>query len=87
VLTWDGPPSGLAAIGQTLIALGRLQRGPSDMRVLVLSGVPFWVAHDVMVASPLVIADLLTLGIGAVALLRQAAPRRTVVTTNIRRRA
>jgi hypothetical protein len=74
-LTWGGIPSLLAAIGQTLMALGRMQIKPSAMRILVLSGVLFWVAHDLVIRSPLVIADLLSLAIGAVALLQQVPPR------------
>src|SRR5262245_33427429 len=76
-LTWHGLPSILAAIGQTLTALGRVQISPWAMRVLVLSGTLFWAAHDRLIGSPLLIPDLLSLAMGAVALLRQAAPRCT----------
>jgi hypothetical protein len=68
-LTWNGFPS--------LMAFGRVQIAPSAMRALVLSGTFFWLAHDRMVGSPLLIADLLSLTTGAVALLRHAAPRCT----------
>ena len=60
-------------MGQTLTALGRMQISPSAMRVLVLSGTLFWAAHDRIIGSPLLVADLLRLAIGAIALLRQAA--------------
>ena len=76
-LTWNGFPSILAAAGQILMAFGRVQIAPSAMRALVLSGTFFWLAHDRIVGSPLLIADLLSLATGAVALLRHAAPRCT----------
>jgi hypothetical protein len=68
VLTWNGLPSILAAVGQILIALGRVQINPSAMRSLVLSGLLFWLAHDGIMGSPLLFADLLCLTIGVVAL-------------------
>jgi hypothetical protein len=68
VLTWNGLPSILAAVGQTLIALGRVQISLSAMRGLVLSGLLFWLAHDGIMGSPLLFADLLCLMIGVVAL-------------------
>jgi hypothetical protein len=43
------------------------------MRILVLSGLLFWLVHDRITQSPLLIADLLSLAMGAVVLLRQWA--------------
>ena len=74
-VTWHGLPSILAAIGQSFITLGRMQLSPSAMRVLALSGVLLWAAHDTIIRSPLVIADLLSLT-GAVAVLRPASDLR-----------
>jgi hypothetical protein len=68
VLTWNGLPSILAAVGQTLIALGRVQISISAMRGLGLFGLLFWLAHDGILGSPLLFADLLCLTIGIVAM-------------------
>jgi hypothetical protein len=80
VLTWSGPPSLLAAIGQTLMVLGRVQISPCAMRVLVLSGTLFWLAHDRIIGSPLFIADALSLAIGSVILLRDTFADRSGTT-------
>ena len=72
LVTWHGLPSLLSASGMALIALGRVQVIPSSMRILVLSGCPFWLAHDLIIGSPLAVVDALSLLTGAVALGRQA---------------
>lgn len=82
-VTWHGLPSILAAIGQSFITLGRMQLSPSAMRVLALSGVLLWAAHDTIIRSPLVIADLLSLTMGAVAVLRPASDLRSGRSTGL----
>lgn len=54
VVTWQGAISVLAAIGMVLVSIGRMQQNVVLMRVLVLSGGPAWLAHDLIVGSPLV---------------------------------
>ena len=70
MLTWSGSPSLLAATGTLLIAIGRVQVDAGALRVLVLAGMPFWLAHDIMIGSPLVVADLLSIAMGMMAILR-----------------
>jgi Bacterial inner membrane protein len=60
----------LAATGTLLIAVGRVQVDPAALRVPVLAGMPFWLAHDILVGSPLVLADLLSIAMGGMAILR-----------------
>ena len=80
LLSWGGLPSILSTTGMLLIALGRVQVDAAAVRLLVLAGSPFWLAHDVLVWSPLAFADLLSIGVGAVALLRdrRASPPRPI---------
>ena len=59
LLTWHGLPSLLSATGMALIALGRVRVVPAPMRILVLSGLPFWLAHDLIIGSPLAVVDAL----------------------------
>ena len=73
LLTWHGLPSLLSATGMALIALGRVRVVPAPMRILVLSGLPFWLAHDLIIGSPLAVVDALSLLTGAVALRRQVS--------------
>lgn len=73
-LTWQGAPTLMAAAGTLLIALGRAQSHPIRMRILILAGCPFWIAHDLLVSSPVIIADLLSLLTGVFLLLRQCPP-------------
>lgn len=73
-LTWQGPPTLAAASGTLLIALGRVQADPFRMRILVLAGCPFWIVHDLIVGSPVILADVLSLLTGAVLLLRCCPP-------------
>lgn len=72
-VTWSGMPSLLALIGTLLISVGRVQIDPRALQILVLAGTPFWLAHDVVVGSPLVIADGLGLAIGLATLVRRAS--------------
>ncbi|WP_088346884.1 MULTISPECIES: YgjV family protein [Rhodomicrobium] len=64
VVTWQGTVSLLAATGMALIAIGRLQERAGPMRALVLAGGPFWLAHDLMVGSPVAVADAASLAFG-----------------------
>jgi hypothetical protein len=73
--TWEGMPSLLSTLGTVLIAAGRTQTNPSNLRLLVLSGTPFWLLHDVMIGSPLVIADTLGIVLGLATLLSRACRR------------
>lgn len=73
-LTWQGLPTIIAAAGTLVIAIGRVQSSPLRMRVLVLAGLPFWVLHDLLVSSPAVVADVLSLIVGVTLLLRQSPP-------------
>lgn len=80
VVTWDGLPSLLSTL---LIAVGRIQLDRSRLRTLVLAGAPFWLVHDALVASPVVIADTISIVLGLLAIvrengggLRQVEPRR-----------
>lgn len=70
-LTWQGAPTIAAAAGTLMIAVGRVQPDPLRMKLLVLAGLPFWVLHDLIVGSPAVIADVLSLLAGVILLLRQ----------------
>jgi Bacterial inner membrane protein len=74
--TWQGPPSFLAAAATTLSTIGRMQNNETLLRVLLLASTPFWAAHDLMVGSlPGLIADLLSMGIGAAMLLQRQPPK------------
>lgn len=72
VATWQGIPSALSIIGMGFVAIGRVQSDPKTMRLVVLAGGPFWLAHDLVIASPVALADALSLaaGLGALALER-----------------
>jgi hypothetical protein len=73
VVTWQGPPSFLAAAATTLSTLGRMQTNDAILRVLLLASTPFWAAHDLLFGSaPGLVADLLSMGTGAAMLLRQS---------------
>lgn len=84
LLSWGGLPSILSTAGMLLIALGRVQVDPAAVRLLVLAGSPFWLAHDVLVGSPLAFADLLGIGVGLAALLRE---RRAGLPPQVKREA
>jgi len=67
IVTWQGMISLLSTGGNVVIAFGRLQTKADRMRLLVLAGTPFWILHDLLIESPVVLADALSLlvGIGA----------------------
>lgn len=73
-LTWQGLPTIVAAAGTLFIALARVQSNPIRMRILVLAGCPFWIFHDLLVGSPVIVADVLSLVTGVVLLMRQCPP-------------
>jgi hypothetical protein len=68
MLTWQGFISLLSTGGNMVIAFGRLQTNAGSMRLLVLAGTPFWLLHDILIASPVMLADALSLAVGLVAL-------------------
>jgi inner membrane protein len=72
IATWQGLPSLLAAAATTLSTAGRMQGKETLLRVLLLAAMPFWAVHDLAVGSlPGLIADLLSMAIGAAMLLRR----------------
>lgn len=70
VLTWSGLPSVLSTTGMMLMTVGRIQSDPVRLRLLVVAGIPWWLAHDLIVGSPLFIADAISGGVGLWAILR-----------------
>ena len=68
VATWQGFHSALSLGGNLVIAFGRLQTRAETVRLIVLAGMPFWLLHDLLIGSPVVLADALSLAIGVVAL-------------------
>ncbi|MEZ2132847.1 MULTISPECIES: YgjV family protein [unclassified Sinorhizobium] len=75
LFTWDGPHSLLATIGTLLIGFGRLQMNADRMRILVASGVPFWLVHDLAIMSPIAVFDAISLVTGMYGLWRQGLLR------------
>jgi hypothetical protein len=74
VVTWQGIPSFLAAAAATTLStIDRMQTNDTVLRVLLLASTPFWAVHDLLVASaPGLIADVLSMAIGATMLLRHS---------------
>lgn len=68
VVTWQGLISVLSTSGNVVIAFGRLQIRAALMRLFVLAGMPFWLLHDLLIGSPVVLADTLSLVVGLIAL-------------------
>lgn len=64
VFTWQGVVSALAVTGMVLVAVGRVQTNADAMRLIVLASCPLWLAHDLVVESPVAIADALSLAVG-----------------------
>lgn len=75
LFTWDGPHSLLATIGTLLIGFGRLQMNANRMRILVASGVPLWLLHDLIIMSPIAIFDAISFVTGMYGLWRQGLLR------------
>jgi len=69
IATWQGLISLLSTSGNVVIAFGRVQTRADVMRMIVLAGTPFWLLHDLLIESPVVLADTLSLLVGLVALL------------------
>ncbi len=69
VVLWQGPISALSVTATALIALGRMQRDDVHLRLLLLAGGGFWIAHDFIAAAwiPL-LADIGAVLTGVVAL-------------------
>lgn len=74
IATWQGMVSAFAAVGTVLVTVGRAQSSAQSMRILVLAGCPFWLVHDLLIASPIAIADTASLAIGLWFLVHPAAP-------------
>lgn len=71
IVTWQGLPSFLSAAATSLSTMGRMQTNDTALRVLLLASTPFWAVHDLIVGSgPGLIADVLSMAIGATMLLR-----------------
>lgn len=68
IATWQGLISLLSTSGNVVIAFGRLQTKADIMRLIVLAGTPFWLLHDLLIESPVMLADALSLLVGVVAL-------------------
>ncbi len=68
-LLWQGPISALSVTATALIAFGRMQQDEARLRLLLLAGGGFWIAHDFIAAAwiPL-IADIGAALAGIVAL-------------------
>jgi hypothetical protein len=77
IATWQGLISLLCTSGNVVIAFGRLQTRADLMRVIVLAGMPFWFLHDLLIESPVVLADTLSLLVGLVALVWRNGSGRT----------
>ncbi len=66
---WQGPISLLSVTAMTLIALARMQQCQIRLRLLLLAGGVFWMAHDYLSAAWIALAaDIGALAIGSVAL-------------------
>ncbi|MBZ8132885.1 YgjV family protein [Afifella sp. IM 167] len=66
---WQGPVSALSAIATILLALARMQIDEVRLRVLLLAGGVFWVAHDLIGEAWIALAaDIGAISTGAVML-------------------
>jgi hypothetical protein len=79
IVTWQGTLSMLSATGMALVAIGRMQQNAAAMRLIVVAGGPFWLAHDLMIASPVAVADAASLGVGLWQIFREHRPSRAAV--------
>lgn len=63
VVTWAGVISGLAALGLGLQTLSRWQRLRRPMLLLAFGAGSCWLAHDILIGSPLaILADVVAMG-------------------------
>jgi hypothetical protein len=63
--SWHGLPSFFAALGLALTSVGRYQLDAGRFRTLILSSIPAWSAHNLLVGSvPGLCSDAMTLASG-----------------------
>lgn len=79
VLTWSGWPSFFAALGTILLAIGRMQSDEKTLRVLVVLGTAPWLAHDLLMASPVAFVDAASLLFGCLCLWLPAGRRQRLL--------
>jgi inner membrane protein len=73
VVTWEGPASLFAAVGQMLMVVARMQIDVRAIFELLFIGQLLWCVHDIVVGSPMAIAaDAVGLLVGAWMLARKA---------------
>ncbi|BDY04775.1 YgjV family protein [Ferrimonas sp. YFM] len=56
LLTWAGLPSLLSGIGSTIQTLAAFRRCDRQLRLTMLVGISFWLAHNIVIGSPMAIA-------------------------------
>jgi hypothetical protein len=65
IASWHGLASFFAALGLALTSVGRYQLEPTRFRALILSSIPAWSTHNVLVGSiPGLCSDAVTLASG-----------------------
>lgn len=70
---WTGPTSALCVAAMGLIALGRMQSNQRTLRLLILAGGGFWLAHDYLAGAWIALtADFLSLTMGLAMLANMA---------------
>ena len=75
LLSWHGLPSLFAALGLALTSVGRYQLEAKRFRTLILTSIPAWSFHNVLVGSvPGLCSDALTLVSGLWMLAQARAP-------------
>ncbi|WP_417346805.1 YgjV family protein [Ferrimonas sp.] len=55
-LTWSGVPSLLSGVGSTIQTLAAFRRCDRQLRLTMLVGISFWLAHNIVIGSPMAIA-------------------------------
>lgn len=55
-LTWAGLPSLLSGVGSTIQTLAAFRRCDRQLRLTMLVGISFWLAHNIVIGSPMAIA-------------------------------
>jgi hypothetical protein len=85
-LTWHGLPSLLAGAATSLSSVGRMQSNETSLRILLLASTPIWMAQDLVVGSlPGLVADLLSMAIGATILFKRSPAARGVMMSRLER--
>lgn len=65
IVFWVGPVSILSSLATIALAVGRMQTDEYKLRILIIVGGAFWIAHDYLVESWIALsADILTLTMG-----------------------